>query len=147
MGDKFMRTVLILTSAGIITAGALLWQAQPSKRVLMTDDHPVVVDLQLPPDASALITGGAPVGTVFNVTEAPLGKPLSFTGDGKSGTVPLPPRRPKFAQDREPLVADKEGVDPHGEITPDFERGVCYLYRVAFGIGYVTIDGKQYDCR
>ena len=41
------------------------------------------------------------------------------------------------------MVADKEGVDPRGEITPDFERGVCYLYRVAFGQGYVTIDGKR----
>ena len=143
-----MRTAVILGATTVaLVSGGMLWQAQPSKRVLMTDDHPVVVDLQLPPDASALTTDGAPVGTQFNVTEAPLGKPLSFTGDGKSGTVPLPPRRPKFASDREPLVADKEGVDPRGEITPDFERGVCFLYRVAFGIGYVTIDGKQYDCR
>src|SRR5208337_2949841 len=133
MVDKFMRTVLILTSAGIITAGALLWQSQPSKRVLMTDDHPVVVDLQLPPDDP----------------NSPLGGPVSNIGVTRVipelNKAPLPPRRPKFASDREPLVADKEGVDPHGEITPDFERGVCYLYRVAFGIGYVTIDGKQYD--
>jgi hypothetical protein len=142
-GSKFLFLIFVPA----LVSGVLLWQAQPSKRVLMTDDHPVVVDLQLPPDASALITDGAPVGTTVNVTEAPLGKPLSFTGDGKSGTVPLPPRQPKFAKDREPMVADKEGVDPRGEITPDFERGVCFMYQVAFGIGYVTIDGKQYDCR
>ena len=94
-------------------SAALLWQSQPSKRVLMTDEHPVVVDLQLP----------------------------------ELDKAPLPPRRPKFAKNREPMVADKEGVDPRGEITPDFERGVCFMYQVAFGIGYVTIDGKQYDCR
>ena len=120
-------------------SAALLWQSQPSKRVLMTDEHPVVVDLQLPPD-------GAPVGTISTCAWADP-KPLSFTGDDKSSTAPLPPRRPKFAKDREPMVADKEGVDPRGEITPDFERGVCFMYQVAFGIGYVTIDGKQYDCR
>src|SRR5208282_6120399 len=118
--------------ATALISGAVLWQSQPSKRVLMTDDHPVVVDLQLPPDASAGIIGDAPVGAQFNIPEAPLGKPLS--------DVPLPPHRPKFAKDREPMVADKEGVDPRGEITPDFERGVCFMYQVAFGIGYVTID-------
>src|SRR5208337_3538063 len=81
MGDKFMRTAVILGATTVaLVSGGMLWQAQPSKRVLMTDDHPVVVDLQLPPDASALTTDGAPVGTQFNVTEAPLGKPLSFTG-------------------------------------------------------------------
>ena len=101
-----MRSAVIigLGAIGLMSAG-LLWQAAPSKRVLMTDEHPAVIDL-------------------------------------------APPVAPAVAQPtREPMTATRENADPQGPITPDFERGVCYLYRVAFGQGYVTIDGKQYDCR
>ena len=124
-----MRTAVIIgsVSIGLMSAG-LLWQAQPGKRVLMTDEHPVIIDLELPPDGSAVITHGLPADSTVNVLDEK-GKPTAQRAV------------------REPMIADKEGVDPRGDITPDFERGVCYMYRVAFGIGYVTIDGKQYDCR
>ena len=124
-----MKGALIFgTGALALISVGLLWQAQPGKRVLMTDEHPAIIDLELPPNASAEIYGGLPVDSMVNVLDEK-GNPIAQRAV------------------REPMIADKEGVDPQGPVTPDFERGVCYMYRVAFGIGYVKIDGKQYDCR
>ncbi len=63
-----MRIAVIIggTTIAMVSAG-LLWQAQPSKRVLLTNDHPAIIELELPPNASAEIYGGLPVGSTVNV--------------------------------------------------------------------------------
>ncbi len=55
-----MRIAVIIggTTIAMVSVG-LLWQAQPSKRVLMTDDHPALIDLEFSPNAFA-IQGGKP---------------------------------------------------------------------------------------
>ncbi len=88
-----MKTVWILSGAAVATAAILLlWQAQPSKRVLMTNDHPPIIDLEIASPPSSEPLGGI-----------------------------------KSPANLEPMTAARYDIDSQDQITPDLERGVCFL--------------------